>query len=137
MKKKFCLTYLVYTPLLVVFLIPAVYLFGTAYFSSFQPGSDCSFVPLFVAFGIIFSVAAGAALLNLIFKWLGRRTGKKICLIPCILIDAVVCAANALIGISLLSDGSPILMRGIFLAVALAALVCMILNFAEFFKKAE
>lgn len=137
MKKKFCLTYWVYIPLLVVLLIPVVYLFGTAYISSLQPGSDCSFVPLFVALGIIFSAAAGAALLNLIFKWLGRRTGKKICLIPCILIDAVFCTANALIGISLLSDGSPLLMRGIFLAVALAAAICMIVNFAELFKKAE
>ena len=133
MKKKFCLTYWVYMPLLVVLLIPVVYLFGTAYISSLQPGSDCSFVPLL----IIFSAAAGAALLNLIFKWLGRRTGKKIFLIPCILIDAVVCAANALIGISLLSDGSPLLMRGIFLAVALAVAICMIVNFAELFKKAE
>ena len=137
MKKKFCLTYWVYTPLLVVFLIPAAYLFGTAYFSSFQPGSDCSFVPLFVALGIIFSVAAGAALLNIAFKWLQRKTKKKIFLIPCILIDAVTLAANGLIGISLLSDGSPLLMRGIFLVVALATLICMILNFAEFFKKAE
>lgn len=137
MKKKFCLTYWVYIPLLVVLLIPIVYLFGAAYFSRFQPGSDCSFVPLFVALGIIFSVAAGAVLLNLLFKWIGRKTGKKIFLIPCILIDAIVCVANALIGTSLLSDGSPLLMRAIFLAAALAAAICMIINFAELFKKSE
>ena len=137
MKRKFCLTYWVYTPLLVIFLIPAVYLFGTAYFSSFQPGSDCSFVPLFVALGIVFSVAATVALLNIAFKWLQRKTKKKIFLIPCILIDAVTLAANGLIGISLLSDGSPVLMRGIFLVFAFAAATCAIANFAELFKRSK
>ena len=137
MKKKICLTYWVYIPLFVVLMIPIAYLFGTAYFSRFQPGSDCSFVPLFVALGIIFSVAAGVVLLNLIFKRLERKTGKKILLIPCILIDAIVCTANALIGVSLLSDGSPLLMREIFLAVALAAAACMVVNFIELFKRPE
>ena len=137
MKKKFCLTYWIYTPLFILLMIPTVYLFGVVYFSRFQPGSDCSFVPLFVALGIIFSIAAGAVLLNIIFKWLFRKTEKKICLIPCILIDAIVCTANALTGVDLLSSGSPMPMRGVFIALALAAAVCMIVNLAELFKKAE
>lgn len=137
MKKKFCLTYWVYIPLLVVFLIPAVYLSSVAYIASFNPGDDCSFIGLFAALGIVFAVASGIITLNIVSKWLFRKKEKRIFLIPCILIDAIVCTANVLIGISLLSDGSPLLMRGIFLAVALAAAICMIVNFAELFKKAE
>ena len=126
---------IVYKPLLLIFLAPAVYLLGSAYIASMQPSGDCSFVPLFVALGIILSVFAAGILINLFSVSLYIRTKKRIFAFFSAIFDFVSVSVNALIGIVLLSDGAPIGMRIMFVAIALACASCFVINVLRLFRK--
>jgi hypothetical protein len=126
---------IVYKPLLLIFLIPAVYLFGSAYIASMQPSSDCSFVPLFVALGIILAACAGVILLNLFSVSLYIRTEKRIFAFFSAVLDFVSASVSAIIGIELLSDGAPVGMRIVFIAIALACAACFVINVVHVFRK--
>ena len=126
---------IVYKPLLLIFLIPAVYLFGSAYIASMQPSSDCSFVPLFVALGIILAACAGVILLNLFSVSLYIRTEKRIFAFFSAVFDLVSVGVNALIGVELLSDGAPTGMRIAFIVIALASSVCLVINVFRLFRR--
>ena len=126
---------IVYKPLLLIFLAPAVYLLGSAYVASMQPSGDCSFVPLFVALGIILAVCAVGILLNLFSVSLYLRTEKRIFAFFSAIFDFVSVSVNALIGIELLSDGAPLGMRIMFVAIALACAACLVINVLRFFRK--
>ena len=126
---------IVYKPLLLIFLIPMVYLLGSAYVASTQPSGDCSFVPLFVALGVILAVCAAGILLNLFSVSLYLRTKKRIFAFFSAIFDFVSVSVNALIGIELLSDGAPIGMRIMFVAIALACAVCLVINVLRLFRK--
>ena len=133
--RKNTLAKIVYTPLIVVFLIPAVYLLGSAYIASMQPSSDCSFVPLFVALGIILGVAALMMVFNLEFGNLYVRFGKRIFAFFSAVLDLIASVVSGLIGFSLLSDGAPAAMRAIFLVICGATALCFITNVIRLFKK--
>ena len=135
MGRKVTLAEIVYKPLLLIFLAPAVYLLGSAYVASMQPSGDCSFVPLFVALGIILAVCAVGILLNLFSVSLYIRTKKRIFAFFSAIFDFVSVSANALIGIVLLSDGAPIGMRIAFVAIALACASCFVINVVRLFRK--
>ena len=126
---------IVYKPLLLIFLIPTVYLLGSAYIASTQPSGDCSFVPLFVALGIILSVFAVGILLNLFSVSLYLRTKKRIFAFFSAVLDVISASACAIIGIVLLSDGAPLGMRIMFVAIALACAVCLVINVLRLFRK--
>lgn len=133
--RKNTLSKIVYTPLTVVLLIPAVYLLGTAYIASMQPSGDCSFVPLFVALGLILGVSAVGGIFNLEFGSLYVRTGKRIFAFFSAVLDLIASVASGLIGFKLLSDGAPVAMRVMFLAVCGACATCFIVNVIRLFKK--
>ena len=126
---------IVYKPLLLIFLAPAVYLLGSAYVASMQPSGDCSFVPLFVALGVILAVCAVGILLNLFSVSLYIRTKKRIFAFFSAIFDLVSVSANALIGIKILSNRDPLGMRIMFLAIALACAVCLVINVVRLFRK--
>lgn len=135
MGRKVTFAEIVYKPLLLIFLAPAVYLLGSAYIASTQPSGDCSFVPLFVALGIILSVFAVGILLNLFSVSLYIRTKKRIFAFFSAIFDFVSVSVNALIGIKILSDGAPIGMRIAFVAIALACASCFVINVLRLFRK--
>lgn len=135
MGRKVTLAEIVYTPLLLIFLAPAVYLLGSAYVASMQPSGDCSFVPLFVALGVILAVCAVGILLNLFSVSLYLRTKKRIFAFFSAIFDLVSVSANALIGIVLLSDRDPLGMRIMFVAIALACAACLVINVVRLFRK--
>lgn len=135
MGRKVTLAEIVYAPLLLIFLAPAVYLLGSAYVASMQPSGDCSFVPLFVALGIILSVFAAGILINLFSLSLYLRTEKRIFAFFSAVLDVVSASACAIIGIVLLSDGAPIGMRIAFVAIALACASCFVINVLRLFRK--
>ena len=135
MGRKVTFAEIVYKPLLLIFLAPAVYLLGSAYVASMQPSGDCSFVPLFVALGVIMAVCAVGILLNLFSVSLYLRTKKRIFAFFSAIFDLVSVSANALIGIVLLSDGAPLGMRIMFVAIALACAACFVINVVRLFRK--
>ena len=133
--RKNTLAKIVYIPLTAIFLIPAMYLLGTAYIASMQPSSDCSFVPLFVALGLILGASALGMIFNLEFGSLYVRTGKRIFAFFSAVLDLIASGASGLIGFSLLSDGAPAAMRAIFLVICGATALCFITNVIRLFKK--
>ena len=135
MGRKVTFAEIVYKPLLLIFLAPAVYLLGSAYVASMQPSGDCSFVPLFVALGVILAVCAVGILLNLFSVSLYLRTKKRIFAFFSAIFDFVSVSVNALIGIKILSDGAPIGMRIAFVAIALACASCFVINVLRLFRK--
>ena len=135
MGRRVTLAEIVYKPLLLIFLIPAVYLFGSAYIASTQPSGDCSFVPLFVALGIILAACAAGILLNLFSVSLYLRTEKRIFAFFSAIFDLVSASVNALIGIELLADGAPLGMRIMFIVIALACAACFVINVVRLFRK--
>lgn len=135
MGRKVTFAEIVYKPLLLIFLAPAVYLLGSAYVASMQPSGDCSFVPLFVALGVILAVCAVGILLNLFSVSLYIRTKKRIFAFFSAIFDFVSVSVNALIGIKILSDGAPIGMRIAFVAIALACASCFVINVLRLFRK--
>ena len=126
---------IVYKPLLLIFLAPAVYLLGSAYVASTQPSGDCSFVPLFVALGVILAVCAAGILLNLFSVSLYLRTEKRIFAFFSAIFDLVSVSANALVGIKILSDRDPLGMRIMFVTIALACAACLVINVVRLFRK--
>ena len=136
-RRPFSLTYLVYTPILILTLVPALYLLLTAYAASLRPTGDCSFVGLFVVIGILLLVCAVAVLMNLIFKRIYRKTSKKAFLVPCILFGPIACAMTALVGLIFLSDGSPKIIGMSFVFLAVGAAMCLIFDIIEIFKKRQ
>ena len=126
---------IVYKPLLLIFLAPAVYLLGSAYVASMQPSGDCSFVPLFVALGVILAVFSAGILINLFSVSLYLRTEKRIFAFFSAVLDVISASAFAIIGIVLLSDGAPIGMRIAFVAIALACASCFVINVLRLFRK--
>ena len=135
MGRKVTLAEIVYTPLLLIFLAPAVYLLGSAYIASMQPSGDCSFVPLFVALGVILAVCAVGILFNLFSVSLYLRTKKRIFAFFSAVLDVISASACAIIGIVLLSDRDPLGMRIMFVAIALACAVCLVINVVRLFRK--
>lgn len=135
MVRKVTLSEIVYTPLFLIFLLPTVYLFGSVYVASMQPSGDCSFVGLFVALGIILGVFALGILLNLFSVSLYLRTEKRIFAFFSAVLDFISASVGTLIGIELLSDGAPIGMRIVFVAVALACGACFVINVLRLFKR--
>ena len=135
MGRKVTLAEIVYTPLLLIFLAPAVYLLGSAYIASMQPSGDCSFVPLFVALGVILAVCAVGILFNLFSVSLYLRTKKRIFAFFSAVLDVISASACAIIGIVLLSDGAPLGMRIMFVAIALACAACLVINVVRLFRK--
>lgn len=133
--RKNMLSKIVYTPLIVIFLIPAGYLLSSAYIASMQPSGDCSFVPLFVALGIILGMAALMMVFNLEFGNLYVRFRKRIFAFFSAVLDLIASGASGLIGFSLLSDGAPAAMRAIFLVICGATALCFITNVIRLFKK--
>ncbi len=133
--RKNTLSKIVYTPLTAVFLIPAMYLLGTAYIASMQPSGDCSFVPLFVALGLILGAVAVGMIFNLEFGGLYVRTGKRIFALLCAILDLAAVGISGLIGTVLLSDGAPAAMRVVFLAVAVACAACFVVNVVRLVRK--
>ena len=135
LNRKNTLSKIIYTPLIFVFLIPAVYLIGAAYIASIQPSENCSFVPLFVALGLILGASALGMIFNLEFGSLYVRTGKRIFAFFSAVLDLIASGASGLIGFSLLSDGAPAAMRIIFLAISAATATCFVVNLIRIFKK--
>ena len=133
--RKNTLSKIVYIPLTAIFLIPAMYLLGTAYIASMQPSSDCSFVPLFVALGLILGASALGMIFNLEFGSLYVRTGKRIFAFFSAVLDLIASGVSGLIGFSLLSDGAPLAMRVVFLVVCGACATCFVVNVIRLFKK--
>lgn len=135
MGRKVTLAEIVYMPLLLIFLVPTLYLFCSVYIASMQPSGDCSFVGLFVALGIILAVCAAGILLNLFLIGLYLRTEKRIFAFFSAIFDFVFATVGALIGIVMLSDGAPLGMRIMFIAVALSCTACFIINILRVFKR--
>ena len=135
MGRRVTLSEIVYKPILLIFLLPAVHLFGSAYVASTQPSGDCSFVGLFVALGIILGVFALGILLNLFSVSLYLRTERRIFAFFSAVLDFISASVCALIGIELLSDGAPVGMRVVFIAIALACGACFVINFLRLFRK--
>ena len=135
MGRRVTLAEIVYVPFLLIFLLISGYLLGSAYIASMQPSGDCSFVPLFVALGIIFAVCAAVILLNLFSVSLYLRTEKRIFAFFSAVFDFVSASVSAIIGIELLSDGAPVGMRIIFIAIAIACAACFVINVLHIFKK--
>ncbi len=133
--RKNTLSKIVYTPLTLILLIPAMYLLGTAYIASMQQSDDCSFVPLFVALGLSLGAAAVGVIFNLEFGNLYVRTGKRIFALLCAILDLAAVGISGLIGTVLLSDGAPAAMRAVFLVVVGACTACFIVNVVHLFKK--
>ena len=134
MKRNFCLTYWIYTPLLAILMIPTVYLSFVAYSASFTPGDDCSFIGLFVGLGIIFAVACGIVTLIIVSKWLFRKTEKKVFLIPCIFLGAASAFINYAIGKLLFGGSSEIVEIGFMVMVA-CSVVCIITDIFALLRK--
>ena len=139
MKGKNVLSKILYYPLLGVFSVSAVYLLGSAYIASATPPSsgqsDCSFVPLFVALGIILAVFCGAILLNLLFGDLYFRTGKRVFALLSSVFDAVLAGVAFLIGSGLVSDRASAVIGAIFLIYGSGCAVCFAADVVRVFKK--
>ena len=135
MGRKVTLAEIVYKPILLVLLLLVGYLLGSSYIASMTPGSDCSFVGLFVALGIIFAVIAAGILLNLFSVSLYLRTGKRIFSLFSAVGDLVSTVVFALIGTVLLSDKDPLGMKIMFVLIAVGSAACFVINVARLFKK--
>lgn len=135
MGRRVTLAEVVYMPLLLIFLLPAGYLLGSAYIASMRPSGDCSFVPLFVALGIILGVFAVGILLNLFSVSLYLRTEKRIFAFFSATLDLISVTACALVGIVLLLDGAPLGIGIMFIALALVCAVCFVINILRLLGK--
>lgn len=135
MSKKVCLTNIVYIPALLLLLAPSIYFFGSVLVASMKPSEDCSFVPLFMAFGIIFSVFAAGVLMNLVFSGLYHRTEKRIFAFFSAILDLPASGAGLLIGTSLLTDGTPGIIRAAFLIFGVASGICFIINLSHLLRR--
>ena len=133
--KKTNMTRIVYIITLILFIIPVVYLFGSVIIAFIQQPDDCSFASLFIVMGVVFSIFAGAALLNLLFEKMYCKTETKIFALFSSVIDLAFLSGAILISTLLLADGTPALIKAIFVAFGAAYGACFLIHVVKFVKR--